>query len=196
MIRYRRLPFPCDLEALRADLAAVAPEGWHPHFNQQYYSGDWSGIPLRGIPGSHVPLYSDPTRSDFADTGHMSRCRYVPALLDRLQCPVEAVRFLKLAPGAVIREHRDFGLCLEEGALRLHIPVYTNADVDFLLDDEPLTLTAGECWYVNFDLKHRLANRGHSDRVHLVIDARVNAWVNAWFERAHPVRSNQSLLGR
>jgi hypothetical protein len=184
VIRHLRLPLACDLEALRSDLAAVAPAGWHPHFNQQYYSGDWSGIPLRGIPDSRVPLYADPTRSDFADTELMSRCRYVPQFLAELRCPVESVRFLKLAPGSVIREHRDFGLCFEEAAIRLHIPVHTHADVEFVLDGEPLTLAAGECWYVNFDLKHRLANRGQSDRVHLVVDARVNAWVESLFDRA------------
>ena len=177
MIRHARLPLPCDLAALREDLLAVAPSGWSPHFNKQYYSGDWSGIPLRGSPGTHVPLYADPTRTDFADTDHMRRCRYVPEFLAQLECPVESVRFLKLAPGGVIREHRDLGLCLEEGAIRLHLPVYTNADVDFFLDDEALTLREGECWYLNFDLKHRVANRGDSDRVHLVIDARVKPWV-------------------
>lgn len=179
MIRHARLPLPYDLAALRADLSAVAPAGWTPHFNQQYYSGDWSGIPLRGIPGTHVPLYDDPTRSDFADTDNMLRCSYIPQFLATLECPIESVRFLKLAPGAVIREHRDFGLCLEDGAIRLHLPVHTNADVEFFLDDEALALAEGECWYLNFDLKHHLANRGTSDRVHLVIDARVNAWVEA-----------------
>lgn len=186
MIRYLRLPLACDLDALRADLAAVAPAGWHPHFNQQFYSGDWSGIPLRAIPGSRVPLYSDPTRSDFADTEPMSRCSYLPYFLAGLECPVESVRFLKLAPGAVIREHRDLGLCFEEGAIRLHIPVHTNDEVEFVVDGEPLILAAGECWYVNFDLKHRVANRGQSDRVHLVIDARVNARVEALIGLAAP----------
>lgn len=186
MIRALRLNLDCDLAALRADLAAVAPAGWSPHFNTHYYSGEWSGIPLRAIPGSRVPLYADPNRTDFADTDLMQRCRYVQQFLAGLHCPVESVRFLKLAPGAVIREHRDFGLCFEDGSARLHIPVYTHADVDFVLDGEPLCLDCGECWYVNFDLKHRLANRGNSDRVHLVVDTRVNSWVEALFRESDP----------
>ncbi len=184
MIRQLRLPLVCDLDALRADLAVVAPSGWHPHFNQQYYSGDWSGIPLRALPGSRVPLYSDPTRSDFVDTQELLRCQYVPEFLAALRFPIESVRFLKLGPGAIIREHRDLGLCFEEGAVRLHVPVHTNADVEFVLDDEPITLLAGECWYFNFDLKHRAINSGASDRVHLVIDGRVNAWIEDLFRRA------------
>ncbi|QBB72748.1 hypothetical protein ELE36_16965 [Pseudolysobacter antarcticus] len=183
-IHHLQLPFECDLDALRADLAEVAPVGWSPHFNTGYYSGDWSGIPLRGIPGTHVPLYADPTRSDFADTQLMSRCSYIPQLLARLECPIEAVRFLKLAAGASIHEHRDLGLCFEQGAARLHVPVHTSPDVDFRLDDQSLSLGAGECWYINFDLPHRVTNRGVNDRVHLVIDLRVNPWLQAMFDMA------------
>ena len=184
MIRSLRLPVDVDLAALRADLTAVAPNGWHPHFNTQYYSGDWSGIPLRGNPGIHVPLYTDPTRDDFADTAAMQRCVYVPRFLAGFECPVESVRFLKLARGATIREHRDFGLCFEQGVARLHVPVHTNTAVEFILDGEAQILGEGECWYLNFDLGHRLANRGDADRVQLIIDLRVNDWLAALFRRA------------
>ena len=180
-IQHLQLPLACDLEALRADLTAVAPGGWSPHFNTGYYSGDWSGIPLRGIPGTHMPLYADPNRSDFADTATMALCDYVPKFLAQLDCPIESVRFLRLAAGAQIHEHRDWGLCYEEGVARLHVPVHTNPDVDFRLDGQPLSLSAGECWYINFDLPHRITNHGANDRVHLVIDIRVNPWLQALF---------------
>lgn len=187
-IHHLQLPFECDLDALRADLAEVAPVGWSPHFNTGYYSGDWSGIPLRGIPGTHVPLYADPTRSDFADTELMSRCSYIPQLLARLECPIESVRFLRLAAGAQIHEHRDCGLCYEEGVARLHVPVHTNPEVDFSLADQRLSLSAGECWYINFDLPHRITNHGANDRIHLVIDIRVNLWLQALFGMAQAMR--------
>ena len=29
----------------------------------------------------------------------------------------------------------------------------------------------GECWYINVDLPHRIANRGTCDHIHLVVDA-------------------------
>lgn len=180
-IHHLQLPLSCDLDALRADLAAVTATGWSPHFNTGYYSGDWSGIPLRGVPGTHVPLYSDPNRSDFADTAAMAACSYVPRFLAQLECPIESVRFLRLAAGAQIHEHRDCGLCYEEGVARLHVPVHTNPRVDFRLDGQRLSLRAGECWYINFDLPHRITNDGANDRVHLVIDIRVNPWLQALF---------------
>ncbi|MCW2497671.1 aspartyl/asparaginyl beta-hydroxylase domain-containing protein [Jatrophihabitans sp.] len=173
MIAAHRLPIVCDLTQLQADLAAVAPAGWHPHFNTGYYDGDWSGIPLRGQPGIHVPLYTDPSRSDFADLPAMSRCSAVPAILGQLPHPIESVRFLRLSPGSSIHQHRDHGLRWEEGVARLHVPVHTNPEVEFVSGGSRLVLAEGECWYIDFDLPHEVHNRGASDRVHLVIDVRV-----------------------
>lgn len=181
MIHSRRLPLDCDVPRLQADLDAVAPALWVPHFNTGYYDGDWSGVALRAQPGSHVPLYTDPTRTDFADTDAMARCSYVPELLAAVPGTVEAVRFLRLAAGSTITEHRDFGLSVEEGVARLHVPVRTNPDVEFLVGGQPVRMAEGECWYVNFDLPHALANRGTTDRVHLVIDLIVDDAVRAWF---------------
>ncbi len=182
-LRHLRVPLACDLALLRADLAAVAPVGWHPHFNREYYSGDWSGIALRAQPHGRSPLYADPTRDDYADTDAMRLCRYVPRFLEQFECPIESVRFLKVAPGAIIREHRDFGLRFEDGGVRFHVPVYTDANVEFVLGGETLVLAEGECWYLNFDLPHTVKNRGERDRVHLVIDARVNDWATDLFRR-------------
>jgi len=181
VIHSLRLPLVCDLAGLQADLDAVAPSHWHPHFNTGYYDGDWSGVPLRGQPGIHVPLYTDPTRSDFADTEAMARCTSVPTLLDSIPGRLESVRFLRLAVGSVIHEHRDPGLRVEDGVFRLHIPVRTNPDVDFRVDGQQVTMAEGECWYMNFDLPHALANRGTSDRVHLVVDGVADDAVLDWF---------------
>ena len=38
----------------------------------------------------------------------------------------------------------------------------------------PLPMGEGECWYINFNLPHRIHNRGTTDRVHLVIDCVLN----------------------
>ena len=39
-------------------------------------------------------------------------------------------------------------------------------------------------YYVNTSLPHRVSNHGSEDRVHLVIDAQVNAWVHDVFRRS------------
>lgn len=38
-------------------------------------------------------------------------------------------------------------------------------------------MAPGEAWYLNLDLPHSVENRGDSDRVHLLIDCRRNAWL-------------------
>jgi hypothetical protein len=38
-------------------------------------------------------------------------------------------------------------------------------------------MAPGECWYLRLSDPHRVANRGETDRVHLLIDCRVNDWL-------------------
>jgi hypothetical protein len=38
-------------------------------------------------------------------------------------------------------------------------------------------MAPGECWYLRLSDPHRVANRGETDRIHLVIDCRANDWL-------------------
>ena len=95
--------------------------------------------------------------------------------------PLGAVRLMKLTSGSVIKEHRDHDLAFESGAVRIHVPVTTNPQVDFLLNGERLDLREGTAWYLRLSDPHSVTNRGESDRVHLVIDARRSPELEAWF---------------
>ncbi len=44
----------------------------------------------------------------------------------------------------------------------------------------------GTCWYMNFDLPHRLSNLGTTDRVHLVFDIIINDAIRAMFAHVEP----------
>jgi hypothetical protein len=48
----------------------------------------------------------------------------------------------------------------------------------------PGGMQPGECWYLNFDLPHRVQNLGATDRVHLVVDCQVNDWLRAMIASA------------
>lgn len=84
---------------------------------------------------------------------------------------------LRLGPGSTIREHKDYNLSLDDGEIRLHIPVRTNHDVDFIVGGQRVVMTEGECWYHNFNLPHSVANRGATARVHLALDCVVDDWL-------------------
>ena len=175
-----RLPFTFDADLLARDLDGLSAVGWIQHFVRQNYDGDWSVIPLRGPAGAKHPvmmIYSDPTCTDFADTPMLAACPYFRQVLDTFQAPLRAVRLMRLTPGSIIKEHNDMDLSFEDGTVRIHVPVVTNADVEFYLNRSRVVLEAGSAWYLRLSDPHSVVNRGGSDRVHMVIDAEVNRWV-------------------
>lgn len=180
-----RLPLTFDPQRLQADAARFGPEEWVAHFNTHVYQGDWSGVALRAVPGAHVALFPEPlARSGFEDTDAMRRMSYIPTVLDQIPCPKAAVRLLKLAAGSNIRRHRDYYLGPEDGEVRLHVPVVTNPDVDFVLDDQRVPMAEGELWFLNFNKYHSVDNRSSVDRIHLVIDCVVNDWLRHSLEHS------------
>jgi hypothetical protein len=183
IIRALRLPLRFDVAPMYAEIASLGDACWHAHFNAGYHDGGWSGMAMRAYDGDATTLYNDPAADAAIDTPLLASCPALAAALGAVACPIRSVRVLRLAAGAVIREHRDAGLRYEEGEARLHIPIVTNAAVDFVLDGDRHVMEAGECWYVNVDLPHRVNNRGNSERIHLVIDCVVDAWLRDQFAR-------------
>jgi aspartyl/asparaginyl beta-hydroxylase len=181
MISILKFPFSFDAEKLKDDLRSFAPEDWTPHFNTSYYEGDWSGIALRAAENANVQLYPDPTATAYADTEMLARCAYIPKVLAAFKCEIESARFLRLTVGSNIREHRDYKLGFEDGFVRIHIPMQTNAEVEFYLGGEFLRMNEGEVWYLNFNLPHKVKNGGTEDRIHLVIDCVLNDWLRQFF---------------
>lgn len=180
-----RLPLVFDRQRLQADAAAFAAAEWIPHFNRPVYEGEWSGIALRALPGASVALFPDPSaKAAFVDTEPMRRLSYIPTVLDAIPCTKNSVRLLKLAAGSSIRRHRDYYLGPEDGEVRLHVPVRTHADVEFVLDDERVPMAEGELWFLNFNHYHSVDNRSPVDRIHLVIDCVVNDWLRQLLDGA------------
>ena len=175
-----RLALRFDAAALAADAAGFAAHEWIPHFNVHHHDGGWSGIALRAPGGDPAKLYPDPDAAlPYAQTPHLARCPAVRAVLAALRCPVGSVRFLRLAPGSCIRDHRDYDLSFADGELRLHVAVTTHPDVEFVLAGERIEMSPGECWYLNVNERHRVVNRSAGDRVHLVIDCVADEWLAA-----------------
>ena len=178
MIRYAKLPLSFAAELAQSELLMIV-QGWLPHFNTSYYEGSWSVIALRSAEGKHENIIPELMGGpEYSDTIYMSQFPSVIKLLSELACPVMSVRFLKLEAGAVIKQHRDNELAFEKGEARLHFPIVTNPQVFFYVEDERIILNAGECWYLNANLPHRVTNKGITDRIHLVIDCKVNEWLS------------------
>lgn len=189
-----RLPLSFDPARLAAAMANFADAEWIEHFVKQNYDGDWDVIALRGPASARHPIqaiYSDPTCTDFADTPALAASPYLQEVLAAFDCPLHAVRLMRLAPGSLIKEHHDHDLSFEQGMVRLHIPVVTNDEVDFRLNGIRCVMPAGSTWYLRLSDPHSVANRGPADRIHLVIDAVANSWIETLFAQADAGRTGQ-----
>ncbi len=186
-----RLPLSFDVAAMRADLAVLEAMDWTAHFVAAHYSGQWDVLPLRAQAGAVHPvmmIYSDPTVSDWMDTPMLTHAPALRGVIESFHCPVEAVRLMRLAPGSAIHAHRDHDLDAAEGRARIHVPVTTNRQVSFLLNGVAVAMVPGEAWYLRLADPHAVRNDGASDRVHLVLDVRVNDWLAGMLESEAPHR--------
>ena len=180
-----RLDLPVDAGALVADLDRLPADAWVPHFNTQQYSGDWSGVPLVMVGGRPDRLFPEPN-SDAPPTAtpRLAECPGSAAFLAGLECPVLSARLLRLGPGAEVTEHRDNRLGYADGEVRLHLPVTTGPGASFRLARREIAMAPGECWYVDVNELHAVANHGSAPRVHLVVDAQLDEWLDRVFQRS------------
>lgn len=93
-------------------------------------------------------------------------------LLDDLDLDIRLARIMTLGPYGVIKRHRD--AFLSSKIVRLHIPIQTNPDFIFFINDERCIWKPGELWYGDFSKEHYGENKGNLDRIHLVLDVDVN----------------------
>jgi len=185
MLSCLKLPLTFDVEGLEADFDRIRSEEWIVHFNDRYYEGEWSGVSLRAIGGASNTIYPDPAKAEsYADTPLLAQCPSIREAIATLECPVRSARLLKLGAGARILEHSDNNLSLEDGEIRLHVPIITSPLVDFYLNGERIEMKPGECWYINANLPHRVDNHSDTARVHLVIDCKVDDWMRLLVESA------------
>lgn len=188
--KHLKFPVQFDEQRLVEDLSHALESQWTPHFNTAGYSGNWNAVSLYAKDGNEQHIFAHPMdHSAITETPLMKECAYFREVLAYFQFPVLSVRLLKLEAGAEIKPHTDYELGYEDGQFRLHIPIVTNPDIEFILDGERLTMLPGECWYTNVNLVHSVANRGTADRVHLVIDGVRNAWTDTLFFSLAPESS-------
>lgn len=191
MICFARLPLSTPLQ-IGKELNAFS-KGWTEHFNKIQYEGKWEAISLRSPGGKENIMPELMAEAEFSDTSLMKSFPSVKQLLQNLKCPIMSVRFLNLKAGAKIKPHRDNELAFEKGEARLHFPIITNPDVDFFVEETRIPMKEGECWYINANLTHSVINRGQTDRIHLVVDCKVNDWLRDVFKSGYKKTRREQL---
>lgn len=188
--KYLKLPFQFDEIKLKQDLTSLEEMNWTPHFNKTDYDGEWNVISLYSNSGRETEIFAlNPEDGKLLETPALRKSIYIKTVIKSFKTSILSARLMKLKAGAAIKPHRDHNLGYEDNQFRLHIPIITNKDVRFILDNVLLTMLPGECWYTNVNYVHSVKNLGSSDRVHLVIDANRNDWSDELFYSLAPKES-------
>ena len=201
-----RLPLVFDAARLAADLTRVEALSWTRHFVPEHYRGDWDVLPLRMPANACHPILRiapDPACSSWENAELLSETPYFRRVLGSFACPLQAVRLMRLGPGSVIKPHRDHDLDAEAGTARLHVPITTNPNVAFQLNGTRVEMVPGTVWYLRLSDPHTVTNAGTAARVHLVIDALVDPWLEGLLNAASeertlaqdPCRSGVTVVG-
>lgn len=182
LIRYIKFPIVFNVQKLQNDVEKILKKNWVNHYNTNDYSGEWSSIALlsQGGKSENINAYNSGTEK-VTYTEIIDSCNYLKEVIDGFQFEKTTVRLLRLAAGAYIKPHTDNCLGYEDGYFRIHIPIITNEDVAFILDNQRLIMNEGECWYIDANFTHSVANKGKKDRIHLVIDGIRNEWTDTLF---------------
>jgi hypothetical protein len=182
-----RLPFNFDVNKMLEEVETL-------RLNQYNY---YKAFPLRApahLIDPSLPFpppsddYADGSWTDWLDTPQLKECPYLLSVINtfRKHTKVTLVRLLYLAPQSVVDEHTDptLGLEIEKSVIRLTIPIYSNDEVIFYLNEIPVEMQAGECWYLRLTDRHKVTNFGTTDRINLTIDMIPNDWVRKTIEES------------
>jgi SAM-dependent methyltransferase/uncharacterized protein YbaR (Trm112 family) len=147
--------FDWPLERMQAELDAIDPVHWRP---------------LGGVGWSQIQLLEPDGRGGEHLHPVLADCPAIQALAESFGVRVMALTLARLEPGGGVHEHRDISGGLSMGVLRLHVPLRTHPDVEFVVDGVRVSMREGETWHLDTTYPHRVANHSHVDRVHLIVD--------------------------
>lgn len=134
----------------------------------------WHSIPLHsinGLEGNEGNILRNIDSVKFEPTPTLLKCNYFQKILNDLNTDIYLVRLMKLDGNGYIAPHSDapqFKNMLE--IIRCCIPIVTNEQVDFSIDNEQFNLTPNILWYTDVTKEHWVKNNSSVDRIHLVID--------------------------
>ena len=200
--RQVRLDGSYDTKKLQLDLANAQKKYSSLPQSGPYHDGSWTGIALRNANGDYKTTVVFGGGS-YSNTEVLASCPYFKEIIDNFNFTIGCARLLFVPAGKRIGEHTDIGLNWDSGAIRIHIPIVTNENVKFYIEDEQLSWKAGELWYGDFSLPHKLHNQSDVTRVHLVLDCLVDEAFLALFpaeiiveiERVIPITRHKPTVG-
>lgn len=182
-----QLPMAFDVDALLSDVQSLNMGGFIHYDVMPLRSPAHLVDPSREFPPPPPSGdYADGSWTEWLDTPAMDQSAALRKVVNYFSahCTVTLVRLLRLAPGAIVDEHTDptLGLHIERSVVRLTIPIQSDEDVKFFLNDTLVPMKPGECWYLRLTDPHRITHNGSVERVNMTIDMVPNDWLRELIE--------------
>ncbi|MEX2100725.1 MAG: TIGR03032 family protein [Acidimicrobiia bacterium] len=172
-----RLPLRVDATALAAEVEALDPAWWRAH--PEGATGN-TAVPLVSVGGSPT---DDSTRGSMLPTQYLGALPYARRVLAALDTVVGRSRLMRIEEEGELVAHVDTNYYWRDH-IRVHVPVLTTPEVEFVCDDESVHMAAGEVWVFDTWRRHRVRNPAAVPRIHLVVDTVGSA--SLWSLIEHP----------
>jgi|GEM_PF-71900 len=157
------LPHRFDAGRLRGEVDALPDDAWRRH--PSGHPGN-SAASLVSVGGDHT---DDSVGGRLATTTWLRPDSYLAQTIASFGVSVGRTRLMRIDPGAEATPHFDVHLYWFD-RVRIHVPIITTNDVEFLCGDSSTHMAPGESWLFDTFRLHNVTNPGGSARVHLVID--------------------------
>jgi hypothetical protein len=107
--------FLFDIEKFKNELTYVNSDEWINHSNTKAYDGSWFISSLTSTTSETKTIVANENQ-DYIDTPLLKKTKYLKDGIDTFRTKVEAVRFMNLKTGSIIKKHCDkgFSSCLIE----------------------------------------------------------------------------------
>jgi len=158
-----RLPLAFDAERLQAEVEAIPEELWRPH--PEGHPGN-SALPLIAAGGDPM---NDTVKGPMSPTPNLERCEYLGQVLAAFGSVLGRSRLMRLDEESEATPHVDTNYYWM-GRLRIHVPIRTRHEVEFVCEDERVHMGPGECWVFDTWRLHNVLNPAGGRRIHLVAD--------------------------
>ncbi len=157
-----QLPVLFDVARLQAEVVTLPSEAWVSHPDNLLGN---SAARLISAGGKET----DSVHGQMLPTPWLEGLPYLRQVLAGFGVVWGRSRLMRLAPGAGVPEHADINYHWHT-RVRLHIPVFTQAEVRFHCDGQSVHMAAGEAWIFDNWRRHHVENNADADRIHLVAD--------------------------
>jgi hypothetical protein len=167
-----------SFDNLLSEVLSLTPEDWLEYLERKKIGGAAGGNT------DTIPLVYDVNQKLNSDVLHKHYEKFsnyldevVLATLDKIgKVKIQQAMLTRLRAHTSIPKHKDVGNPLtakmHSETHRIHVPIITNENCIFTVDNESKNLKPGEIWIVdNVGKSHSVTNNSSQDRVHLIIDA-------------------------